>query len=76
MMKDFDEDPLDLLDDDGDGVIEMCLFFDEDNKTSKVEKGHLVTVELCCKKNNSTGREASGYFNGSHSELAMAQYEK
>ena len=29
-MEDFDEDPLDLLEDDGDGVIEMCLFFDED----------------------------------------------
>lgn len=26
---DLDEDPLDLLDDDGDGVIETCLFFDE-----------------------------------------------
>ncbi len=31
-MDDFDEDPLDLLDDDGDGVNEMCLFFDEDEK--------------------------------------------
>jgi hypothetical protein len=31
-MEDFDEDPLDLLDDDGDGVIETCLFFDEDGK--------------------------------------------
>ncbi len=31
-MEDFDGDPLDLLDDDGDGVIEMCLFFDEDEK--------------------------------------------
>ena len=29
---DFDEDPLDLLDDDGDGVIEMGLFFDDDKK--------------------------------------------
>ncbi len=27
-----DEDPLDLLEDDGDGVNEMCLFFDEDSK--------------------------------------------
>ena len=25
------EDPLDLLEDDGDGIIEMCLFFDEDS---------------------------------------------
>ena len=32
IMTDFDEDPLDLLDDDGDGVVEMCLFFDENNK--------------------------------------------
>lgn len=28
-MKGFDEDPLDLLGDDGDGVNEMCLFLDE-----------------------------------------------
>ncbi len=34
-MDDFDDDPLDLLDDDGDGVIEMCLFFDEDKKQGK-----------------------------------------
>ena len=27
-----DEDPLDLLEDDGDGVNEMCLLFDEDSK--------------------------------------------
>jgi hypothetical protein len=25
-MEDFDEGPLDLLEDDGDGVIRMCLF--------------------------------------------------
>jgi len=31
-MDEFDEDPLDLLEDDGDGVIEMGLFFDEDEK--------------------------------------------
>ncbi len=31
-MEDFDEDPLDLLDDDGDGVNEMCLLFDENEK--------------------------------------------
>ena len=31
----YDEDPLDLLEDDGDGVVEMGLFFDEDsNKPS------------------------------------------
>ena len=34
-MDDFDEDPLDLLEDDGDGVIEMCLFIDEDEKDKK-----------------------------------------
>ncbi len=31
-MKDFEDDPLDLLDDDGDGVNEMCLLFEEDEK--------------------------------------------
>jgi hypothetical protein len=34
-MDDFDEDPLDLLDDDGDGVNEMCLLFDEDGKNKQ-----------------------------------------
>lgn len=33
-----DEDPLDLLGDDGDGVNEMCLLFDEDSKKG-VPKG-------------------------------------
>ena len=33
-----DEDPLDLLEDDGDGVIEMCLFFDEDAEKKKSQK--------------------------------------
>ncbi len=37
-MDDFDDDPLDLLDDDGDGVIEMGLFFDEDEKNSNSKK--------------------------------------
>jgi len=37
-MEDFDEDPLDLLDDDGDGVNEMCLFFDEDEKDKQSGK--------------------------------------
>ncbi len=32
LMEDFDRDPLDLFDDDGDGVNEMCLLFDEDAK--------------------------------------------
>jgi hypothetical protein len=31
-MMSYDEDPLDLLEDDGDGVIEMGLFLDEDTK--------------------------------------------
>jgi len=35
-MKDFDEDPLDLFDDDGDGVNEMCLLFDEDGKNKQL----------------------------------------
>lgn len=34
-MEDFDRDPLDLLDDDGDGVIEMGLFFDKDEKNKQ-----------------------------------------
>jgi hypothetical protein len=37
-MEDFDEDPLDLLEDDGDGVIETCLFFDEDGKDKQSGK--------------------------------------
>lgn len=41
---DFDEDPLDLLEDDGDGVTEMALFFDDDkeighNKASRGNSG-------------------------------------
>ena len=32
------EDPLDLLDDDGDGIIEMCLL-EEEGKLKK-DKGH------------------------------------
>lgn len=31
-MMDPSEDPLDLFDDDGDGVIEMCTLFDEKEK--------------------------------------------
>ncbi|MDA3971826.1 MAG: hypothetical protein PF442_10795 [Desulfobulbaceae bacterium] len=34
-MEDFDQDPLDLFDDDGDGVVEMCVLFDEDGKAKK-----------------------------------------
>ncbi len=29
----FDEDPMDLLEDDGDGVVEMGIFFDEDKES-------------------------------------------
>ena len=38
-MEDFDEDPLDLLEDDGDGVIEMDLFFDEDKQSGNKPPG-------------------------------------
>ena len=31
-MEDFDEDPLGLLDDDSDSVVEMCVLFDDDGK--------------------------------------------
>ena len=34
-MDEFDEDPLDLLDDDGDGVIEMGLFLDDEAKNQQ-----------------------------------------
>jgi hypothetical protein len=42
---DFDEDPLDLLDDDGDGVIEMGLFFDDDKKWMIAGVNRLETVD-------------------------------
>ncbi len=34
-MDNFDDfdNPLDILDDDGDDAVEMCLFFDEDGKS-------------------------------------------
>ncbi len=31
----YDEDPLELLEDDGDGVIEIGLFFDDEKETGK-----------------------------------------
>ena len=34
-MTDHNEDPLDLLGDDGNGVNEMCLFFDKDDKNNQ-----------------------------------------
>ncbi len=40
------EDPLDLLEDDGDGVIEMGLLFDEDEKGSKPPRGSGCCVVL------------------------------
>ena len=42
-MEDFD-DPLDLLDDDGDGVIEMCLLEEEE----KLKKGGNKKSSGCC----------------------------
>ncbi len=46
-MEDFDEDPLDLLEDDGDGVIEMGLFFDEDEKSKQGGNKPPVGVGCC-----------------------------
>jgi len=34
----YDEDPLDLFDDDGDGVIETILLFDEDKEKAEAQK--------------------------------------
>ncbi len=48
---DFDEDPLDLLEDDGDGVNEMCLLFDENEKKQNSQKppqGTGCSVLLLC----------------------------
>ena len=42
-MQDFD-DPLDLLDDDGDGVIEMSLIEEEE----KLKKGGSSNKSGCC----------------------------
>ena len=46
-MEDFDKDPLDLLDDDGDGLIEMGLIFDEDEKSKKPSGNSGCCVVLC-----------------------------
>ncbi len=46
-MGDPDKDPLDLLDDDGDGAIEMCLLFDEDEK-NKQSGGRPPGNSGCC----------------------------
>ncbi len=45
-MEDFDEDPLDLLEDDGDGMIEMGLLLDEDGKTKPPGNGGCCVVLL------------------------------
>ena len=48
-MMSHDDDPLDLLEDDGDGVIEMCLFFDEDAEKKKSQKSPQKTgCGWCC----------------------------
>ena len=47
-MNDFD-DPLDLLDDDGDGVIEMCLLEKEEKQTKRKEIKCLEKVLLSLK---------------------------
>ena len=47
----FDEDPLDLLEDDGDGIIETAIFFDEEEKGQQGVSGsrlRAVGVVLCC----------------------------
>ena len=46
-MDDFDEDPLDLLDDDSDGVVEMPLFFDEEHRETPGE-GKPPERSGCC----------------------------
>jgi len=38
-VEDFVEDPLDLFEDDCDGVIEMGLFFDKDKQSEKKPPG-------------------------------------
>ncbi len=48
---DFDEDPLDLLGDDGDGVNEMCLLFDDEGKkqnSQKTPQGTGCSVVILC----------------------------
>lgn len=43
----FDEDPLDLLEDDGDGVVEMGLFFDKDGENQNSQKSPQGTGSGC-----------------------------
>jgi len=44
-MDEFEDDPLDLLEDDGDGVIETILLLDEDEKkTDQLKTGCSVLL--------------------------------
>ena len=43
-MDQFDEDPLDLLEDDGDGVIETILLEEEENKPVQARTGCAVLL--------------------------------
>lgn len=59
---DFDEDPLDLLEDDGDGVNEMCLFFDEDEKKQNSQKSPQGTGCSVILLFMGTGAVSAGFF--------------
>ena len=43
-MSHFDEDPLDLFEDDGDGVNEMCILFDPEDKGSSNNQNNVVDI--------------------------------
>jgi hypothetical protein len=43
-MDNFDQDPLDLLEDDGDGVIETILLEDEEGRTASRNSGCAVLL--------------------------------
>lgn len=47
---DFDDDPLDLLEDDGDGVNEIGLFFEDEDKqnSQKATQGTGCSLILLC----------------------------
>jgi len=59
-MDDFDEDPLDLFDDDGDGVIEMSLLFGEDSKNNKQSGLKAPRNTGCCMLFLITGTSIAG----------------
>jgi len=46
-MENLDEDSLDLLGDDGDGITEICLFLDEDAKNNQTGS-KLFNKSGCC----------------------------